>query len=331
MSHAGWRYSAVVKAPMAKIPNNARNAKSTPPLVIQEPSTVSDRQLAHTTRARIQPSVSAIPAGCDSGDSRPGSSPATSGRATMRAVTMPRSTRSPGCTGTLDAGLWLDVFKLLINHENTKERKHEIRRVMMKAAFRVFVLSCFRASLVSQLHSVPLTCFHKESSHAILPVVRVGPGPGDELAALEAQRHLGKDALIEVNAVRLVLGGRQHELAQLQCAGVQVQRPWLGISSVCRQLCFEPVGQQFDLRQPIRRQQTVENEEAFDKPDTHLFFVVARLTKLVIVAHQSYRSVGIDEALPGPGEHFQVTTEGSDNELNGDVLADCGHQMGHPL
>ena len=63
-----------------------------------------------------------------------------------------------------------------------------------------------------------------------LPPV-IGKGPLVVLPAVVpiVERDLGEDPLPQVDAMGVVLGGRQHQLAQRQVARVEVQRPRLGV------------------------------------------------------------------------------------------------------
>src|SRR4051794_9658736 len=74
-----------------------------------------------------------------------------------------------------------------------------------------------------------------------LAVVGVGPRPWLERAGLEAQRHLGEDAVAQVDAMSLILCRRQQELAQDEDTGIEIQRPFLGKRAGRRKGLFEAI------------------------------------------------------------------------------------------
>ena len=64
----------------------------------------------------------------------------------------------------------------------------------------------------------------------------VGVRPFERLPAALAvrERDLGVDAVAEIDAMGMILGRRQHQLGGRDVAGIEIERPRLGMSAECR-------------------------------------------------------------------------------------------------
>lgn len=78
------------------------------------------------------------------------------------------------------------------------------------------------SSLSSQLVEIPGADGVEDGDVGWTGVVGIGPGPGAEGSPLIAQRHLGVDAIPQVDAVGMVLGGGQHQAGEGHIAWIHV-------------------------------------------------------------------------------------------------------------
>src|SRR5205823_6062172 len=105
------------------------------------------------------------------------------------------------------------------------------------------------------------------------------PRPRLPGARLETQRHLGVNAVPEVNPVCLILRGGEHELAESEQARIEIEWPRFRIGAQRRQLSFEGVRLKFGRCQAFRSNQLLEGEKLLLEVRAHRSLVIAGLVK----------------------------------------------------
>ena len=165
----------------------------------------------------------------------------------------------------------------------------------------------------------------QEGEDGRLAVVGVGPRPRLEAAGLIAERNLGENAVAQVNAVGLVLGGGQQELAQREIPRIDVHRPRLGIRPGLHQLAFQGVGVPLDFGQPIRCYQVAEGEKLLAQVGPHRGGVVVGLVEGEGRTFAFDRAIRFFQARPRQGEGVGVAAEDGRDEEHGDGGTRFGH------
>ena len=105
--------------------------------------------------------------------------------------------------------------------------------------------------------------------------------------------HFGVDAVAEIDAMGEILGRGQHQLGQGQVAGVEVQRPRLGVSGGAGVLLLPGVGLQFDVDQLGGVERRREGEEDLSQSRAHGRLVVVGLVEVEGRAFQGGGSPGL--------------------------------------
>src|SRR5439155_18785775 len=154
----------------------------------------------------------------------------------------------------------------------------------------------------------------KKSKYLRLAIVGIGPWPGLEGMILEAERGFRIDAGAKINPVRLILGRCQHELPQRENPWVEIERPRLGPALGSRQLLLQLVGSQLDIRQLIRRDQVLENQETLTESRSHGRLIITGLIERKVRAGPRDGAKENRQPFPGPTQSFLMPAKCRDDQ-----------------
>lgn len=104
--------------------------------------------------------------------------------------------------------------------------------------------------------------------------IGVSPGAWLELAIVEAERHFGKNASMEIDAMSLVFCGGEGELAETKKAGVEVEGAGFGIMTTGYGLLLDSNGLAFDVSELVGRLERLECPVTFEQSCAHGSLIV---------------------------------------------------------
>ena len=142
---------------------------------------------------------------------------------------------------------------------------------------------------------------------------------------LVEEGHFGVDAVAEIDAMGEVLRRGQHQLGQGEVAGVEVQRPGLGVAGGAGVLLLPGVGLQFDFDQRGGIEGRRKGQEDLAQPGAHGRLVVVGFPEVERRAFQGRRAPGFGGPAAGPPQRGLVAAEGGQHEQGGGMGACLAH------
>ena len=116
-----------------------------------------------------------------------------------------------------------------------------------------------------------------------------------------------------------ILGRGQHQLAQREIAGVEIQRPRLRFSGLCGIFLFPAVGRQLDFDQPLGIERPLEGEKDLFQARPHRGVVVAGFDEVEPRAFPRDRPPRLDGPLSRPVQSVVIPAECGQQEQDGGV------------